>query len=218
MEEDEDLNILMAGLRGQNLDTSDFAAADTRMDFLDFSETNRSDHPRGDLITGEGDALPLTYQPAQIAAYWGRRPVSVVRRVLQLINIGGSFLSGLVWDAINGTMTENEVKRAIEIRDILTRLGPAYIKLGQALSIRPDLLSPAAMRELQKLCDKVPSFDNKQAMDTIERELGRPHTEVFAELSRDPIAAASLGQVYKGKLFSGEDVAVKVQVSCLHPE
>lgn len=49
-----------------------------------------------------------------------------------------------------------QVKRAIQLRDIMTSLGPAYIKLGQALSIRPDLLSPAAMNELQKLCDKVP--------------------------------------------------------------
>lgn len=50
---------------------------------------------------------------------------------------------------------QNEVARAIELREIVTSLGPAYIKLGQALSIRPDILSPAAMTELQKLCDKV---------------------------------------------------------------
>ena len=52
-------------------------------------------------------------------------------------------------------LLQNEVARAIELRDIVTSLGPAYIKLGQALSIRPDVLSPAAMTELQKLCDKV---------------------------------------------------------------
>ena len=56
----------------------------------------------------------------------------------------------------------------------MTSLGPAYIKLGQALSIRPDILSPAAMVELQKLCDKVPSFDNVIAMKVIEDELGAP--------------------------------------------
>ena len=55
---------------------------------------------------------------------------------------------------------------------MLTRLGPAYIKLGQALSIRPDLLSPVAMVELQKLCDKVPSFDSKVAYQAICDELG----------------------------------------------
>lgn len=53
------------------------------------------------------------------------------------------------------SLNQNEVARAIELRDIVTSLGPAYIKLGQALSIRPDILSPVAMVELQKLCDKV---------------------------------------------------------------
>lgn len=56
------------------------------------------------------------------------------------------------------SLNQNEVARAIELREIVTSLGPAYIKLGQALSIRPDILSPAAMTELQKLCDKVKSL------------------------------------------------------------
>lgn len=55
-------------------------------------------------------------------------------------------------------LDQNEVAGAIELREIVTSLGPAYIKLGQALSIRPDILSPAAMTELQKLCDKVKAF------------------------------------------------------------
>ena len=67
------------------------------------------------------------------------------------------------------------------------------------------------MNELQKLCDKVPSFPNEVAMATIEAELGAKPSELFAELSPDPIAAASLGQVYKGRLKTGEQVAVKVQ-------
>lgn len=93
----------------------------------------------------------------------------------------------------------------------MTSLGPAYIKLGQALSIRPDLLSPAAMNEMQKLCDKVPSFDSKVAMAQLEQELGAPWHEIYAELTPEPIAAASLGQVYRGRLKTGEEVAVKVQ-------
>jgi aarF domain-containing kinase len=67
------------------------------------------------------------------------------------------------------------------------------------------------MNELQKLCDKVPSFDSTVAMDMLEQELGNPWYEVYAELTPEPIAAASLGQVYKGKLKTGEIVAVKVQ-------
>jgi aarF domain-containing kinase len=125
--------------------------------------------------------------------------------------IAGSFLGGVAGDVITGNVEKNQVLRAIQLRNIMTSLGPAYIKLGQALSIRPDLLSPAAMNELQKLCDKVPSFDSKVAMAQIDAELGRPWQEVYSELTDEPIAAASLGQVYRGKLWTGEEVAVKVQ-------
>lgn len=112
---------------------------------------------------------------------------------------------------LNLQLEEREVERAAQLRDVITSLGPFFIKLGQALSIRPDVLSPRAMVELQKLCDKVPSYDNKLAMATIEKEVG-PIDEVFSELSENPLAAASLGQVYKGKLrATGEQVAVKVQ-------
>lgn len=69
---------------------------------------------------------------------------------------------------------------------------------GQALAIRPDILSPASMREMQKLCDKVPSFDNDIAMKCIQDELGAPWQELYAELTPNPIAAASLGQVRTG--------------------
>lgn len=92
--------------------------------------------------------------------------------------ISGGFLSRLAWDWANGRLAQTEVARAIDLRNIVTSLGPAYIKLGQALSIRPDLLSPAAMNELQKLCDKVPSFDSAVAMEVVREELGAPWYEV----------------------------------------
>jgi aarF domain-containing kinase len=125
--------------------------------------------------------------------------------------IAGGFLGGLLGDVVSGTVKENQVQRAIQLRNIMTSLGPAYIKLGQALSIRPDLLSPAAMNEMQKLCDKVPSFPTSIAMEQLQQELGRPWQEIYSELTPEPIAAASLGQVYRGRLKSGEAVAVKVQ-------
>ena len=69
--------------------------------------------------------------------------------------MSGSFITSIVGDIVFKRVKQNEVLRASQLRDIITSLGPAYIKLGQALSIRPDILSPAAMNELQKLCDKV---------------------------------------------------------------
>jgi aarF domain-containing kinase len=190
----------MRGLRGQNLSDELFASADTQLRLVEV-----------DGVEGE-DGLPQVYDPEIIAAYWGKRPGSVATRIAQLLGVAGGFLSRIAWDIARKKVKENEVKRAIELREIVTSLGPAYIKLGQALSIRPDILSPSAMTELQKLCDKVPSFPNDIAMALIESELGQPWHKIYSELTESPIAAASLGQVYKGKLIeTGEDVAVKVQ-------
>ncbi|CAK0782682.1 hypothetical protein CVIRNUC_005877 [Coccomyxa viridis] len=199
LESDEQLKILMAGLRGSNLNDSDYAEEGVNMVMVEVE------------VGADEDDLPLTYEPVRIAEFWSRRPVAVLTRVAQLLSIGGGFLTGVLWDLANGSFGRNEVKRAIQLRNIVTSLGPAYIKLGQALSIRPDILSPAAMNELQKLCDKVPSFNSGDAMQVIADELGAPWHEVYAELTPKPIAAASLGQVYKGRLKSGEQVAVKVQ-------
>ena len=202
MEEDEDLNTLMSGLRGTNIDDSDFAADGVKMQVVDLEK----------LKDAGDDELPLYYDPELIAQYWSKRPAATAQRVVQLLGIAGGFISGVVSDIALKKTEENSVKRAIQLRDIVTSLGPAYIKLGQALSIRPDILSPDAMTELQKLCDKVPSFDNKVAFDCLEAELGCKWQDVYTELGPDPVAAASLGQVYKGTLRStGETVAVKVQ-------
>ncbi|CAN4090943.1 unnamed protein product [Withania somnifera] len=198
MEENEDLAILMRGLRGQNLKDSLFADDNIKLRLVEVDESS--------------EFLPLVYDPASISAYWGKRPRAVATRIVQLTSVAGGFLSRLAWDVINKKVKENEVARAIELREIVTSLGPAYIKLGQALSIRPDILSPTAMVELQKLCDKVPSFPDDVAMALIEEELGEPWSNIYSELSPSPIAAASLGQVYKGRLKeNGDLVAVKVQ-------
>ncbi|XP_020523759.1 uncharacterized protein LOC18435640 isoform X2 [Amborella trichopoda] len=101
--------------------------------------------------------------------------------------------------------------RAVKFRETLIRLGPFYIKLGQALSTRPDILPNAYCQELAKLQDQIPPFPTHVAIKSIETQLGAPVSQIFADISPEPIAAASLGQVYKAHLHSGELVAVKVQ-------
>ncbi|KAK1549421.1 hypothetical protein Q3G72_001868 [Acer saccharum] len=102
-------------------------------------------------------------------------------------------------------------KRAVKFRETLIRLGPFYIKLGQALSTRPDILPTVYCKELAKLQDQIPPFPTDVAIKSIETQLGVEITKIFADISPEPIAAASLGQVYKAHLHSGELVAVKVQ-------
>ncbi|KAJ1413086.1 UbiB domain [Sesbania bispinosa] len=102
-------------------------------------------------------------------------------------------------------------KRAIKFRKTLIHLGPFYIKLGQALSTRPDILPTVYCQELAKLQDQIPPFPTDVAIRSIETHLGVSIDEIFSDISPAPIAAASLGQVYKAHLKSGELVAVKVQ-------
>jgi len=95
--------------------------------------------------------------------------------------------------------------------DVITDLGPCFIKLGQALSTRPDLVRQDWLTELTNLQDNLPAFDHKIALKIIEEELGSPPDELFDEFPEIPIASASLGQVYKTKTKNNTYVAVKVQ-------
>jgi predicted unusual protein kinase regulating ubiquinone biosynthesis (AarF/ABC1/UbiB family) len=92
--------------------------------------------------------------------------------------------------------TPDTVKqRASELRALLTRLGPSYIKAGQVLANRPDLMRADYMNELVILQDDVPAFPTEQARRIIEKSMGQPIDSVFSSFSEIPIAAASLGQV-----------------------
>ncbi|MBI3650058.1 MAG: AarF/ABC1/UbiB kinase family protein [Acidobacteria bacterium] len=102
-------------------------------------------------------------------------------------------------------------RQAMRLRSRLIRLGPTFIKVGQMLGTRADLLPIEYVDELSQLQDSVPPFANAQAMAIIETELQRPIKDLFADISQHPVASASLGQVYRARLQSGEIVAVKVQ-------
>lgn len=103
------------------------------------------------------------------------------------------------------------VKQAKWLNRGLINLGPTFIKIGQSLGTRADLLPLAYVKELALLQDQVPAFANAEAFARIESELGKSVKTLFAEIDVEPIAAASLGQVYRARLYSGEEVAVKVQ-------
>jgi predicted unusual protein kinase regulating ubiquinone biosynthesis (AarF/ABC1/UbiB family) len=108
-------------------------------------------------------------------------------------------------------------KQAQKLRLRLIHLGPTFIKIGQALGTRADLLPIPYIDELSRLQDTIPAFANEVAFQIITAELGRPPQQIFAQISAMPIAAASLGQVYHAQLSDGREVAVKVQRPNLAP-
>ncbi len=164
-----------------------------------------------DDVPFEQTAPSIYYDPDEIAARYERQPFKVFARTLSIFLPFVWFAFRLWWDRVTGGGDRAQKGQAIQLRKMLTTLGPAFIKIGQALSTRPDLVPPTYLEELTKLQDQLPPFPNEIAFQFIREELGADPSEVYAELSLMPIAAASLGQVYKGKLKTGEDVAVKVQ-------
>jgi predicted unusual protein kinase regulating ubiquinone biosynthesis (AarF/ABC1/UbiB family) len=160
----------------------------------------------------------LSYNAEAIASHYRFRPWQVIWRAVVVIWLFGNFIFRLYLDKLTNREEINQPKRASELRKIITNLGPTYIKVGQALSTRPDLIRKDFLDELTKLQDRLPPFDNRIAFDIIEAGLGRSIEEVYREFSPNPIAAASLGQVYKAVLHSGETVAVKVQRPNLRPK
>ncbi|OKY75146.1 MAG: ABC transporter [Desulfobulbaceae bacterium DB1] len=116
------------------------------------------------------------------------------------------------------TLFKREPKKSVEkltrperVRRVLEELGPAFIKLGQILSTRPDLIPYDFINELAKLQDNVPSFPFEEVCQVVEAELGGPLESFFQSFERQPLAAASIGQVHRARLFNNDEVVVKVQ-------
>jgi ubiquinone biosynthesis protein len=130
-----------------------------------------------------------------LAGWIGRFELPVVRRFLK--NRDGEALSHL--------------SREVRIRLALEELGPTFIKLGQILSTRPDQVGMSLAHELQKLQTNVPCDKPEAVRETIEKELGMPLEEAFQDFDPTPLASASIGQVHRARMHTGEHVVVKVQ-------
>ncbi len=144
------------------------------------------------------------------------------RRVTEILSVLSRYgladwLAGLNYEWLQGRLVSangmklGKLTHEARIRQALTELGPTFIKLGQILSTRPDLIGPALAEELGQLRSNTPPDPPETVRATIRSELGKPVEEIFLEFDDCSLASASIGQVHRARLMSGQAVVVKVQ-------
>ncbi|CAN7007456.1 hypothetical protein IGI04_010622 [Brassica rapa subsp. trilocularis] len=158
--------------------------------------------------------LPEVYDPQAVADYFNCRPHVVAFRLLEV------FSAFMVAAIRLRTSSESDKGKKLEasgqkfgmvLKETMLHLGPTFIKVGQSLSTRPDLIGTETAKALSELHDRIPPFPWPEASKVIEEELGAPVESFFSQFSQETVAAASFGQVYRGRTLDGLDVAVKVQ-------
>ncbi len=159
-------------------------------------------------------AEPLRkYDPIATEKLLFAQPTKWVVRNVQIGLPLATWVTGVIYDIVTNNEELNRRNRAKQLLRTISGLGPAIIKGGQALASRSDLMPSEYLEELQKLQDDVPRFDNNVAFRTVESELGVDDFDsIFELIQDDPVAAASIGQVYKARLrTNGDIVALKIQ-------
>lgn len=151
-------------------------------------------------------------QDASKSLRWQRTQYSPLTRKIDVFSAFGKFFFFLWWDNLFQNKSASVRKlRAQWLVQTMLDLGPTFIKIGQSLSTRADILPKEYVEELGKLQDQVPPFGTTEAIAIIESELGNSLYSLYRDFQERPIAAASLGQVHKAQLQTGEEVVVKVQ-------
>ena len=139
----------------------------------------------------------LNYDPETISKIYQKNPKRLLKRLWQTLIPIFAYIFSVGWDKLTGQLKEerNARLRAKELTNLLVELGPAFVKAGQALSTRPDIIPVILLEELSELQDQLPGFDGEKAMELIEEDLNSKIDDIFLSIEKEPISAASLGQV-----------------------
>ncbi|KAL1189031.1 Protein ACTIVITY OF BC1 COMPLEX KINASE 3 [Cardamine amara subsp. amara] len=156
--------------------------------------------------------LPEVYDPQAVSDYFNCRPHVVAYRLLEVFSAFMIAAIRLRTSSDKGTNLESSGQNfGMVMKETMLHLGPTFIKVGQSLSTRPDIIGTETSKALSELHDQIPPFPWPEAAKIIEEELGAPVESFFSQFSQETVAAASFGQVYRGRTLDGSDVAVKVQ-------
>ncbi|MCA1903330.1 MAG: AarF/ABC1/UbiB kinase family protein [Cyanobacteria bacterium KgW148] len=151
-------------------------------------------------------------KPSPRPLRWQRQRYSQISRQIDVFTAVFSFIFLLWWDNLRGDKSsECRQRRSSWLVKQMLELGPVFIKIGQSLSTRIDLLPKEYIEAFSQLQDRVPPFNNEEAHTIVELELGKPLFSIYRDFSPEPLASASLGQVHKARLHTGEEVVVKIQ-------
>ncbi|KAL3520688.1 hypothetical protein ACH5RR_018837 [Cinchona calisaya] len=161
--------------------------------------------------------LPESYDLQEVADYFSLRPHVVALRLLEVFAAFSSATIRMRISRISSSKSNAADKElsqynfGILLKETMLNLGPTFIKIGQSLSTRPDIIGAEISKALSGLHEQIPPFPKVAAFKIIEEELGSPVGKFFSYISEEPVAAASFGQVYRASTLDGFDVAVKVQ-------
>jgi predicted unusual protein kinase regulating ubiquinone biosynthesis (AarF/ABC1/UbiB family) len=171
-------------------------------------------NPPEEFRSGMEPYVRGNYDPIQAKAYYSKHPFLVMQRFLQVLRLSNQVVFDFLVDKyIFKDEEQQRSRRAEEVLVLITNLGPTAIKVGQALSVRPDLIPEEYANALATLQDQVPPFEGAKAKQLLREQLGEKRFSRLREIGLDnkgPIAAASIGQVYRG-FIDDKEVAVKVQ-------